>query len=89
MTMWKIYAWALATVGFSSAENRIVSLFIPDADPQPLAVSIVGEGAGTTTYSINCPPGTDGSDCGMGAGLWLTAGATTTDYRLSDYGQQV
>lgn len=34
--------------------------------------------ATATTYSINCPPGTDSSDCGMGPGLTLIAGPKTT-----------
>lgn len=33
----------LATLGVASAQTSIVSLFIPDADPQPLAASIVGQ----------------------------------------------
>ncbi|KAJ5777646.1 hypothetical protein N7520_000892 [Penicillium odoratum] len=73
----------LATVGLVAAQTSVVSMFIPFADPQSLAASIVGQSAGTTTYSINCPPGTDSSDCGMGPGLWLTAGPTTTKYSMS------
>ncbi|KAJ5949347.1 hypothetical protein N7454_000931 [Penicillium verhagenii] len=74
----------LATVGLVAAQTSVVSMFIPFADPQPLAASIVGESAGTTTYSINCPPGTDSDDCGMGPGLWMTAGPTTTRYSLTE-----
>ncbi|KAJ5935045.1 hypothetical protein N7466_004592 [Penicillium verhagenii] len=74
----------LATVGLVAAQTSVVSMFIPFADPQPLAASIVGKSAGTTTYSINCPPGTDSDDCGMGPGLWMTAGPTTTRYSLTE-----
>ncbi|KAJ5647649.1 hypothetical protein N7490_004021 [Penicillium lividum] len=74
----------LATVGLAAAQTSVVSLFIPFADPQPLAASIIGESAGTTTYSINCPPGTDSSDCGMGPGLYMTAGPTTMRYSMSE-----
>ncbi|KAJ5532969.1 hypothetical protein N7513_000684 [Penicillium frequentans] len=74
----------LATVGLAAAQSSVVSLFIPFADPQPLVASIMGESAGTTTYSINCPAGTDGSDCGMGPGLYMTAGPTTMRYSMSE-----
>ncbi|KAJ5437899.1 uncharacterized protein N7458_008897 [Penicillium daleae] len=74
----------LATVGFATAQTSVVSLFIPDTDPQPLAASLVAQGAGTTTYSINCPPGTDGSDCGMGPGMWYTSGPKTVEWAMSD-----
>ncbi|KAJ6017273.1 GPI anchored protein [Penicillium sp. IBT 35674x] len=74
----------LATVGLAAAQSSVVSLFIPFADPQPLVASVMGESAGTTTYSINCPAGTDSSDCGMGPGLYMTAGPTTMRYSMSE-----
>ncbi|KAF3387586.1 hypothetical protein F1880_000729 [Penicillium rolfsii] len=73
----------LATVGLATAQSSVVSLFIPDTDPQPLAASIVGQNAGTTTYSINCPPGTDGSDCGMGPGMFYTSASKTIEWAMS------
>lgn len=33
----------LATVGFATAQTSVVSLFIPDTDPQPLAASLVAQ----------------------------------------------
>jgi hypothetical protein len=33
----------LATLGLATAQSSVVSLFIPDTDPQPLAASIVGQ----------------------------------------------
>lgn len=33
----------LATLGLATAQSSVVSLFIPDSDPQPLAASIVGQ----------------------------------------------
>ncbi|KAI9927060.1 hypothetical protein ASPWEDRAFT_46539 [Aspergillus wentii DTO 134E9] len=74
----------LFLAGLVSAESTVISMFIPQADPQPLAASIVGNDATATTYSINCPPGTDGSDCGMGLGLTLIAGPTTTKQVMDD-----
>jgi hypothetical protein len=38
----------LATLGLATAQTSVVSLFIPDTDPQPLAASIVAE---VRTYS--------------------------------------
>ncbi|KAJ5150834.1 uncharacterized protein N7482_010086, partial [Penicillium canariense] len=74
----------LAISGLVTANSSVVSLFIPGADPQPLAASIVKEGAGTTTYSINCPPGTDGSDCGMGPGMWYTSASKSIEWSMSE-----
>nr|XP_001399150.2 GPI anchored protein [Aspergillus niger CBS 513.88] len=68
----------LAAAGLVSAKATVTSMFIYDTDPQPLAASIIGNDATATTYSINCPPGTDSSDCGMGPGLTLIAGPKTT-----------
>ncbi|KAJ5389733.1 uncharacterized protein N7496_000801 [Penicillium cataractarum] len=74
----------LATLGLATAQTSVVSIFIPDIDSQPLAASIVAEGSGTTTYSINCPPGTDGSDCGMGPGMWYTSAPKTVEWSMSE-----
>ncbi|GKZ67482.1 hypothetical protein AnigIFM50267_001872 [Aspergillus niger] len=68
----------LAAAGLVSAKATVTSMFIYDTDPQPLAASIIGNDATATSYSINCPPGTDSSDCGMGPGLTLIAGPKTT-----------
>ncbi|KAJ5908753.1 hypothetical protein N7495_001435 [Penicillium taxi] len=74
----------LATLGLATAQTSVVSLFIYDIDPQPLVASIIAEGSGTTTFSINCPPGTDGSDCGMGPGLYYTLGPSTIEMSMSE-----
>ncbi|KAL5362681.1 hypothetical protein BJX96DRAFT_154397 [Aspergillus floccosus] len=67
----------------SAKANPVTTMLIYGADPQPLAASVVGNDATATTYSINCPPGTDGSDCGMGPGLTLIAGPKTT-YKMDE-----
>ncbi|RHZ67358.1 uncharacterized protein CDV56_109304, partial [Aspergillus thermomutatus] len=74
----------LAGAGLVSAQNTVTSMLIYGADPQPLVASIVGNDATATTYSINCPPGTDSSDCGMGPGLTLVAGPTTTVLKMDE-----
>ncbi|KAL4905106.1 hypothetical protein BDW74DRAFT_153016 [Aspergillus multicolor] len=68
------------------AESTVTSMFIYGADTQPLAASVVSNDASATTYSINCPPGTDGSDCGMGPGLTLIANdaADKTTFIMDD-----
>ncbi|GFF74930.1 hypothetical protein IFM61392_02656 [Aspergillus lentulus] len=75
---------SLAAAGLVSAQNTVTSMLIYGADPQPLVASIVGSDATATTYSINCPPGTDSSDCGMGPGLTLVAGPTTTVLKMDE-----
>ncbi|GIK04370.1 hypothetical protein Aspvir_008451 [Aspergillus viridinutans] len=75
---------SLAAAGLVSAQNTVTSMLIYGADPQPLVASIVGSDATATTYSINCPPGTDSSDCGMGPGLTVVAGPTTTVLKMDE-----
>ncbi|PYH82420.1 hypothetical protein BO82DRAFT_353672 [Aspergillus uvarum CBS 121591] len=67
-----------------SAQTTVTSMFIYDADPQPLVASVMGVAATATTYYINCPPGTDSSDCGMGPGLTVIAGPQTTSYLMEE-----
>ncbi|KAL4959997.1 putative GPI anchored protein [Aspergillus stella-maris] len=73
-----------ALASLACAESTVTSMFMYGADTQPLAASIVGNDATATTYSINCPPGTDGSDCGMGPGLTLIAASPSTTYIMED-----
>ncbi|KAF7168846.1 hypothetical protein CNMCM5623_001788 [Aspergillus felis] len=75
---------SLAAAGLVSAQTTVTSMLIYGADPQPLVASIVGSDATATTYSINCPPGTDSSDCGMGPGLTVVAGPTTTVLKMDE-----
>jgi hypothetical protein len=74
----------LAAAGLVSAQNTVTSMLIYGADPQPLVASVIGSDATATTYSINCAPGTDGSDCGMGPGLTVVAGPTTTVLKIDE-----
>ncbi|KAL4811760.1 hypothetical protein BDW67DRAFT_171341 [Aspergillus spinulosporus] len=66
------------------AESTVTSMYIFGADRQPLAASIMGNDASATTYSINCPPGTDSNDCGMGPGMTVIAADKTTTYIMND-----
>ncbi|KGO73076.1 hypothetical protein PITC_098140 [Penicillium italicum] len=74
---------AFVTLGLA-AEYPVVSLFIPNADPQSLLGEVLGAQSATTTYSINCPVGkTNSTECGMGPGLFLTAAPTSVEYLIS------
>ncbi|KAJ5480679.1 hypothetical protein N7539_006573 [Penicillium diatomitis] len=72
----------LATVGVATAQSSVVSLFMPDTDPQPLAASIVGQSSGKVTYSINCPAGTDPTNCGMGPGMLYTSAPNDIEWSI-------
>ncbi|KAJ5943725.1 hypothetical protein N7516_003893 [Penicillium verrucosum] len=74
---------AFATLGLA-ADYPVVSLFIPNADPQSLLGEVLAAQSATTTYSINCPHGkTNSTECGMGPGLFLTAAPTTVEYLIT------
>ncbi|KAJ5589700.1 hypothetical protein N7450_003672 [Penicillium hetheringtonii] len=77
----------LLTVTLVSAESFVTSLFIPDVEGTALVASIISQSAGTTTYSINCPPGTDSSDCGVSPGLILTSGPKVVEWSMSVTGE--
>jgi len=73
--------FGLAFAGLSSAQST-VSLFLAGTDPMPLLASVIGSDATATTYAVQCPPGTDGNDCGIGGGLILTQGPATVAYTM-------
>ncbi|KAJ5413932.1 hypothetical protein N7509_000559 [Penicillium cosmopolitanum] len=82
----------LATAALATAEFSVVSMFIPDVEGTALVASVIAQTAGTTTYSINCPPGTDSSDCGVSPGLFLTSGPKKVEYSISEgdfYGRMI
>jgi len=61
----------------AGAQSTTISLFLPDTDPQSLVASVIGVDATATTYLINCPAGTDPSDCGYGDGATVIEGPST------------
>ncbi|KAJ5749553.1 hypothetical protein N7533_006581 [Penicillium manginii] len=82
----------LATVALATAESSVVSMFIPGVDGNAFVGSIIAQSTGTTTYSINCPAGTDSSDCGVSPGLFLTSGPKKVEYSISEgnfYGHMI
>jgi hypothetical protein len=62
---------------------QMTSLWIPRADPQSLVGSIIGSDANAKTYAIQCAPGTDGSDCGIAGGIYLTEGSATAGFAIT------
>lgn len=61
----------------ASPSGPVVSLFLPDTDPQKLVASVIGSSGALTTYAIACPAGVDPSDCGYGGGITVTEGASS------------
>jgi hypothetical protein len=61
-----------------------LSLFIPGADSQQLVASVVSVKDSTTSLILNCPPGTDSTDCGFPQGLnYVVTGTTAIDAYLT------
>ncbi|KAJ4131488.1 hypothetical protein NW768_005674 [Fusarium equiseti] len=48
-----------------AAQTTTVEFFLPGYDDQILEGSVVAVKGGATTMAINCPEGTDSSDCGI------------------------
>ncbi|KAF2489089.1 hypothetical protein BU16DRAFT_172572 [Lophium mytilinum] len=87
-----IMATALSLTTSTLAQSTsVTALFIPQGgDTQALDASIVGVHAATTTWAINCPVGTDSSDCGYEGAFTFTVGpsfyeAQTTEAPVFSY----
>ncbi|KAJ5701735.1 hypothetical protein N7488_009283 [Penicillium malachiteum] len=72
----------LGLANAASENNSVVSLFIYGADQQSLVGSVIESRSEIATYSINCPTGTNSSDCGVSSGLLYTEGPTTVQWEL-------
>ncbi|KAL4891185.1 hypothetical protein BDV59DRAFT_182717 [Aspergillus ambiguus] len=77
-----LFGLAMAVM-VAAEKNLVTTMFVFNADPQSLVASVVSSDAAATTYSINCPTGTDSNDCGMGPGMTLIAGPKTT-YKMDE-----
>ncbi|KAJ5633637.1 hypothetical protein N7528_001479 [Penicillium herquei] len=83
MFMRNILAIACLVLANAASENNsVVSLFIYGADQQSLVGSVIESRSEIATYSINCPSGTNSSDCGVSSGLLYTEGPTTVQWEL-------
>jgi hypothetical protein len=86
-TMFPSVLLLLASAALSTAQSTtaspsgpVVSLFLPDTDPQQLVASVIGSSGSMTTYVITCPEGTDASDCGYSDPVTITEGASSLVY---------
>ncbi|PLB34369.1 putative GPI anchored glycoprotein [Aspergillus candidus] len=70
------------------AADEVVTLFMPQADPQPLVGKVIATDGPLTTYVVYCAPGTDSDECGMPEdGYTVAAGKSTYNaiYTYEDY----
>lgn len=74
----------------SVVANDVVSIFLPEADPQPIVGKVIGVDGPFTSYVLYCAPGTDENDCGLPPdGYTVAQGASTNRmiYSYEDYVQ--
>jgi hypothetical protein len=82
-----VAALTLALVGTVAAQTTVIPLLLPEFDAQPLVASVVSVGPAATTYTINCAPGTNSNDCGIGAvAPTVVAGPSTWEMHLTEGG---
>ncbi|KAJ6039414.1 hypothetical protein N7499_004376 [Penicillium canescens] len=72
----------LGILGLAAAESSVVSLYLWDADPQPLAASVVAATASKTTYRINCASSVESKECELGPGFMYTASPSTVEWMI-------
>ncbi|KAI9040162.1 putative GPI anchored glycoprotein [Aspergillus affinis] len=81
---------AFLASAISVVANDIVSIFLPEADPQPIVGKVIGVDGPLTSYVLYCAPGTDSDECGLPSeGYTVAQGASTYDmvYSYEDYVQ--
>ncbi|KAK4160758.1 hypothetical protein QBC43DRAFT_324900 [Cladorrhinum sp. PSN259] len=61
----------------TAAQRTTVTLLLPLGDTQTIFGSVIAANPTATTYSVNCPPGMDSNDCGLGTGLRVISGPKT------------
>ncbi|KAL8680869.1 MAG: hypothetical protein Q9186_002988 [Xanthomendoza sp. 1 TL-2023] len=84
MTMARVFfpvTAVLALATLVSAQSS-VSIFIVNADPQPLEGSLVGMTGVTTTYQVHCPSGTDSEECGVPNFTYIKDGTSSIQYSM-------
>ncbi|OSS48902.1 hypothetical protein B5807_07134 [Epicoccum nigrum] len=64
-------------LGFATAQTTTLSIPFYLADNQAIEASIVSANDAATTLALNCPSGTDASDCGLFPTMLLTYGPST------------
>ncbi|MCJ1399919.1 Mucin-21 [Xylographa trunciseda] len=73
----------LALLNFAVAQD-VATLFIPDTGTQNLVGQIIGISPTATTYLIQCPPGTNSSECGFAGPFTLTEGPSTVAFTVTE-----
>jgi hypothetical protein len=55
-----------AFVGSVAAQSSVVTLLLPQFDPQPMYASVIAAVPAATTYTLACPAGVASESCGVG-----------------------
>ena len=64
-------------LGLAAAQTTTLSIPFYLADNQAIEASVVSANDAATTLALNCPSGTDSSDCGLFPTMLLTYGPST------------
>ncbi|RYP33586.1 hypothetical protein DL767_004701 [Monosporascus sp. MG133] len=74
-----------ALTGMTAAQSSVVSsLFLPGFDSQSLVASIVTAGPRMMEFFVECAPGVDANDCGVGPGVSVTMQPGTYELGIND-----
>ncbi|ORY63065.1 uncharacterized protein BCR38DRAFT_485835 [Pseudomassariella vexata] len=72
-----LLASAFAASGVLAAQpSKVVSLFLPGFEPQPLVASVVAAMPAATTYFLECDS-SDSTECGIAGGISVVGGPST------------
>ncbi|KAL2148482.1 hypothetical protein VTH82DRAFT_2036 [Thermothelomyces myriococcoides] len=79
----KYSAPLLASVGLAAAQSSVVTVLLPQFNPQAIDASVIAAAPTATTYRLNCPPGADSSDCGVPPEYELVYGPSTFGFTVA------
>ncbi|KUI53097.1 hypothetical protein VP1G_00330 [Cytospora mali] len=78
---------ASALVATTMAQSTsVTTLFLYGAEGDNIVGSVMSVAPGATTYFVNCAPGTDASDCGLGLGVTVVEGPSTFGMHATESG---
>lgn len=77
------YFALLALAGGALAQSKVVSLFLPDFDPQKLVGSVVNANSDSTVYAIACPSTATTDECGIPGSQTIMQGSSTWSMLLT------
>lgn len=73
-----------ALAGSALAQSTtVVTILMPQVDQQTIHASVVSAGPTATAYLLECPPGADSLDCGIGTNFRVTEGPSTLEYHMT------